>query len=75
MFQFHLRRCHIITTTMSLDAWVKIKFFDDNNNETRCVILNCVKCRARCKEIRIPKNARSVVVCFTTASDSCENCI
>lgn len=60
---------------MGLDALVKIKFFDDDNIESRCVILNCIKSQAKCKEIRIPKNARSVVVCFTTSRDSCENCV
>lgn len=59
---------------MSINACVKIKFYDDQNNEIRSAILNCPKTRARCKEIKLPKNAKSLIVCFTTERESCENC-
>lgn len=59
---------------MGMDACVRVKFYDAQNNEIRNVILNCYKTRARCEEIKLPKNAKSVIVCFTTEYEKCENC-
>lgn len=59
---------------MGMNACVRVKFYDNQNNEIRSEILSCYKNRARCKEIKLPKSARSVIVCFTTEYESCENC-
>lgn len=59
---------------MGMSAWVNVTFYNENNNEIRRVILVCEKCVAKCKEIKIPKDAKSVIVCFTTSYEECENC-
>lgn len=59
---------------MGMGAWVKVKFYNSRNEKIRTKILDCDKARANCKEIKIPKNATSVVVCFTTSYEKCENC-
>lgn len=59
---------------MGMEAWVQVKFFDEYNNQIRTVTLDCYKCRAECREITIPSDAKSVIVCFTTSNEGCENC-
>lgn len=57
-----------------MSAWVKVKFYSDKNKKIRTVVLSCPEATANCKEIKIPKNAKSVVVCFTNSYEKCENC-
>lgn len=58
-----------------MNARVKITFYNSENEEIRCVILDCYKCNANCEELKITGNVRSMVVCFTTEYNSCSNCI
>lgn len=59
---------------MGLDAWVNVKFFNSENEQVGNQLLDCYKCSATCKEIKIPNGAKSLVVCFTTEYEDCDNC-
>lgn len=59
---------------MGMDAWVEVKFYDNKNKKIRTKVLDCYKGGATCEEIKIPRNAQSVIVCFTTSDEECENC-
>lgn len=59
---------------MGMEAWVKVTFFDESNNRVTTETLDCYKCSAECKEIKIPSGAKSVIVCFSTSYEKCAYC-
>lgn len=72
-YNFRNQYCSFLHSfIMGRNTLVKLKFFDNGNNQIRNLNLDCSKCK--CKEFRIPKDACSIVVCYITPGVICENC-
>lgn len=57
-----------------MHAQIKVTFFDSANEKIESDILDCYGREVNCEEFIIPKDATSVVVCYTNEYRNCENC-
>lgn len=56
-------------------AHIKVKFFNAENEIINSSLLDICEYRSNCQTVEIPSNSMSVIVCFTTEYDRCENCV
>lgn len=60
---------------MGMDASVNITFLNSAKKKIQSDYIDCYKCTSKCKDFKIPPNAKFVTVCFSTEYDRCSSCV